>query len=54
MCCLLSGCRYAVKVVAPAGKILPLQHGVYLKDAITFPEMACSLLVVSLLGKHFW
>ncbi|XP_061363034.1 uncharacterized protein LOC133306692 isoform X2 [Gastrolobium bilobum] len=43
VCALLSGGGYAEKVAVPAGQVLPVPHGVSLKDATSFPEVACTV-----------
>ncbi|KAK6932503.1 Alcohol dehydrogenase, N-terminal [Dillenia turbinata] len=43
VCALLSGGGYAEKVVVPAGQVLPIPPGVSLKDAASFPEVACTV-----------
>ncbi|XAR66405.1 NADPH:quinone reductase [Bertholletia excelsa] len=43
VCALLSGGGYAEKVAVPAGQVLPVPAGVSLKDAATFPEVACTV-----------
>ena len=43
MCALLSGGGYAEKVAVPAGQILPVPPGISLKDAASFPEVACTV-----------
>lgn len=43
VCALLSGGGYAEKVAVPAGQLLPVPHGVSLKDAASFPEVACTV-----------
>lgn len=42
-CALLSGGGYAEKVAVPAGQVLPVPSGVSLKDAASFPEVACTV-----------
>ncbi|GJV86231.1 quinone oxidoreductase PIG3 [Tanacetum coccineum] len=43
LCALLSGRGYAEKVVVPAGQVLPIPSGISLKDAASFPEVACTV-----------
>nr|GEY98940.1 quinone oxidoreductase PIG3 [Tanacetum cinerariifolium] len=43
VCALLSGGGYAEKVVVPAGQVLPIPSGMSLKDAASFPEVACTV-----------
>nr|DAD23020.1 TPA_asm: hypothetical protein HUJ06_024483 [Nelumbo nucifera] len=43
VCALLSGGGYAEKVSVPAGQVLPVPPGVCLKDAASFPEVACTV-----------
>ncbi|KAA8515323.1 hypothetical protein F0562_018447 [Nyssa sinensis] len=43
VCALLSGGGYAEKVAVPAGQILPVPPGISLKDAASFPEVACTV-----------
>ncbi|KAK1375269.1 Alcohol dehydrogenase superfamily [Heracleum sosnowskyi] len=43
VCALLSGGGYAEKVAVPAGQLLPVPQGVSLKDAASFPEVACTV-----------
>ncbi|KAK2988818.1 hypothetical protein RJ640_022529, partial [Escallonia rubra] len=43
VCALLSGGGYAEKVAVPAGQVLPVPPGVTLKDAASFPEVACTV-----------
>ena len=43
VCALLSGGGYAEKVAVPAGQVLPLPPGVSLRDAASFPEVACTV-----------
>ncbi|EOA16998.1 hypothetical protein CARUB_v10005235mg [Capsella rubella] len=43
VCALLSGGGYAEKVSVPAGQILPIPAGISLKDAVAFPEVACTV-----------
>ncbi|XP_058073218.1 uncharacterized protein LOC131221931 [Magnolia sinica] len=43
VCALLSGGGYAEKVAVPAGQVLPIPPGVSLKDAASFPEVACTV-----------
>ncbi|KVH96950.1 Alcohol dehydrogenase GroES-like protein [Cynara cardunculus var. scolymus] len=43
VCALISGGGYAEKVAVPAGQVLPIPAGVSLKDAASFPEVACTV-----------
>lgn len=43
VCALLSGGGYAKKVAVPAGQVLPVPPGISLKDAASFPEVACTV-----------
>ncbi|KAI7758038.1 hypothetical protein M8C21_007402 [Ambrosia artemisiifolia] len=43
VCALISGGGYAEKVAVPAGQVLPIPPGVSLKDAASFPEVACTV-----------
>jgi len=43
VCALLSGGGYAEKVAVPAGQVLPVPPGISLKDAASFPEVACTV-----------
>lgn len=43
VCALLTGGGYAEKVAVPAGQVLPVPTGVSLKDAASFPEVACTV-----------
>ncbi|XP_071705926.1 uncharacterized protein [Rutidosis leptorrhynchoides] len=43
VCALISGGGYAEKVAVPAGQVLPIPYGVSLKDAASFPEVACTV-----------
>ncbi|KAK9268227.1 hypothetical protein L1049_010670 [Liquidambar formosana] len=43
VCALLSGGGYAEKVAVPAGQILPVPPNVSLRDAASFPEVACTV-----------
>lgn len=43
VCALISGGGYAEKVAVPAGQVLPIPSGVSLKDAASFPEVACTV-----------
>ncbi|CAL0334387.1 unnamed protein product [Lupinus luteus] len=43
VCALLSGGGYAEKVAVPAGQVLPVPTGLSLKDAASFPEVACTV-----------
>lgn len=43
VCALLSGGGYAEKVAVPAGQVLPVPAGISLKDAASFPEVACTV-----------
>ncbi|XP_077254067.1 uncharacterized protein LOC143893018 [Tasmannia lanceolata] len=43
VCALLTGGGYAEKVAVPEGQVLPIPLGVSLKDAASFPEVACTV-----------
>ncbi|XP_042387722.1 protein disulfide-isomerase like 2-1-like [Zingiber officinale] len=43
VCALLSGGGYAEKVAVPAGQLLPIPEGVSVRDAASFPEVACTV-----------
>lgn len=43
VCALLAGGGYAEKVAVPEGQVLPVPAGVSLKDAASFPEVACTV-----------
>ncbi|XP_004293553.1 PREDICTED: quinone oxidoreductase PIG3-like [Fragaria vesca subsp. vesca] len=43
VCALLSGGGYAEKVAVPEGQVLPVPPGISLKDAASFPEVACTV-----------
>ncbi|XP_052201195.1 uncharacterized protein LOC127807407 [Diospyros lotus] len=43
VCALLSGGGYAEKVAVPAGQVLPIPEGVSLREAASFPEVACTV-----------
>ncbi|KAI3498829.1 hypothetical protein L1887_34615 [Cichorium endivia] len=43
VCALINGGGYAEKVAVPAGQVLPIPSGVSLKDAASFPEVACTV-----------
>ncbi|GGL90841.1 NAD(P)H quinone oxidoreductase [Streptomyces fumigatiscleroticus] len=43
VCALLAGGGYAEKVVVPAGQLLPVPHGVDLKQAAALPEVVCTV-----------
>ncbi|GAB2231453.1 hypothetical protein Droror1_Dr00010460 [Drosera rotundifolia] len=43
VCALLSGGGYAEKVAAPEGQVLPVPQGISVKDAASFPEVACTV-----------
>ncbi|PRQ28780.1 putative NADPH:quinone reductase [Rosa chinensis] len=43
VCALLNGGGYAEKVAVPAGQVLPVPPGISLKDAASFPEVACTV-----------
>ncbi|KAA8515322.1 hypothetical protein F0562_018448 [Nyssa sinensis] len=43
VCALLSGGGYAEKVAVPAGQVLPVPPSIPLKDAASFPEVACTV-----------
>lgn len=43
VCALLAGGGYAERVAVPARQVLPAPPGVSLKDAASFPEVACTV-----------
>ncbi|XP_074307645.1 uncharacterized protein LOC141642679 [Silene latifolia] len=43
VCALLGGGGYAEKVAVPAGHVLPVPTGISLKEAASFPEVACTV-----------
>jgi putative PIG3 family NAD(P)H quinone oxidoreductase len=43
VCALLAGGGYAEYVAAPASQLLPIPHGVDLRDAAGLPEVACTV-----------
>ncbi|GAB4826881.1 hypothetical protein Ancab_033761 [Ancistrocladus abbreviatus] len=43
VCALLGGGGYAEKVAVPEAQVLPVPPGVSLKDAASFPEVACTV-----------
>ncbi|KAF3647942.1 putative beta-galactosidase 6-like, partial [Capsicum annuum] len=43
VCALIGGEGYAEKVVVSTGQVLPIPSGVSLKDAASFPEVACTV-----------
>ncbi|XP_042497987.1 quinone oxidoreductase PIG3-like [Macadamia integrifolia] len=43
VCALLSGGGYSEKVAVPSVQVLPVPHGISLKDAAAFPEVACTV-----------
>jgi putative PIG3 family NAD(P)H quinone oxidoreductase len=43
VCALLAGGGYAEYVAVPAGQLLPIPHGVDLRDAAGLPEVACTV-----------
>ncbi|KAL8152178.1 hypothetical protein V2J09_009938 [Rumex salicifolius] len=43
VCALLAGGGYAEKVAVPVGQVLPIPPGISLKDAASFPEVACTV-----------
>ncbi|XP_059659515.1 uncharacterized protein LOC132306209 [Cornus florida] len=43
VCALLGGGGYAEKVAVPAEQVLPIPPGISLKDAASFPEVACTV-----------
>ncbi|XP_073225060.1 uncharacterized protein [Cicer arietinum] len=43
VCALLAGGGYAEKVAVPEGQVLPVPPGISLKDAASFPEVACTV-----------
>ncbi|XP_057963260.1 uncharacterized protein LOC131154477 [Malania oleifera] len=52
VCALLSGGGYAEKVAVPAGQVLPVPTGVNLKDAASFPEVACTVWSTVFMMSH--
>ncbi|KAI4299306.1 hypothetical protein L6164_032775 [Bauhinia variegata] len=52
VCALLSGGGYAEKVAVPAGQVLPVPPGVSLKDAASFPEVACTVWSTIFMMSH--
>ncbi|RWW17926.1 hypothetical protein BHE74_00021825 [Ensete ventricosum] len=47
VCALLSGGGYAEKVAVPAGQVLSIPEGVSLRDAASFPEVACTVYLTT-------
>jgi hypothetical protein len=43
VCALLAGGGYAEKVAVAEGQVLPVPPGISLKDAASFPEVACTV-----------
>ncbi|KAL9250476.1 Quinone oxidoreductase PIG3-like protein [Drosera capensis] len=43
VCALLSGGGYAEKVAVPESQVLPVPQGISVKDAASFPEVACTV-----------
>ncbi len=43
VCALLAGGGYAEQVAVPAGQVLPVPHGVSVRDAAALPEVACTV-----------
>ncbi|CAA0835991.1 oxidoreductase- zinc-binding dehydrogenase family protein [Striga hermonthica] len=43
VCALVGGGGYAEKIAVPAGQVLPVPAGVSMKDAASFPEVACTV-----------
>ncbi|MHB9860484.1 NAD(P)H-quinone oxidoreductase [Streptomyces sp. YIM S03343] len=43
VCALLSGGGYAERVAVPVGQLLPVPHGVALKEAAALPEVVCTV-----------
>ncbi|ERN03438.1 quinone oxidoreductase PIG3 [Amborella trichopoda] len=52
VCALLSGGGYAEKVAVPAVQCLPIPLGVSLKDAASFPEVACTVWSTVFMMSH--
>ncbi|XP_059659541.1 uncharacterized protein LOC132306233 [Cornus florida] len=52
VCALLSGGGYAEKVAVPAGHVLPIPPGISLKDAASFPEVACTVWSTVFMMSH--
>ncbi|KAI4304335.1 hypothetical protein MLD38_039864 [Melastoma candidum] len=52
VCALLAGGGYAEKVAIPAGQVLPIPAGLSLKDAASFPEVACTVWSTVFMTSH--
>ncbi|XP_058764742.1 uncharacterized protein LOC131638210 [Vicia villosa] len=52
VCALLSGGGYAEKVAVPEGQVLPVPPGISLKDAASFPEVACTVWSTIFMTSH--
>ncbi|OWM77521.1 quinone oxidoreductase PIG3 [Punica granatum] len=53
VCALIGGGGYAEKVAVPAGQVLPVPSGISLKDAASFPEVACTVWsTVFMMSRH--
>lgn len=52
VCALLAGGGYAEKVAVPAGQVLPVPAGISLKDAASFPEVACTVWSTVFMMSH--
>ncbi|KAF6163208.1 hypothetical protein GIB67_025072 [Kingdonia uniflora] len=52
VCALLSGGGYAEKVAVPSGQVLPVPPGISLKDAASFPEVACTVWSTVFMMSH--
>uniref|UniRef100_A0A7N1A406 Enoyl reductase (ER) domain-containing protein n=1 Tax=Kalanchoe fedtschenkoi TaxID=63787 RepID=A0A7N1A406_KALFE len=52
VCALLSGGGYAEKVAVPAGQLLPIPRGISLRDAASFPEVACTVWSTVFMTSH--
>lgn len=52
VCALLAGGGYAEKVAVPAGQVLPVPRGISVKDAASFPEVACTVWSTVFMTSH--
>ncbi|XP_030528808.2 quinone oxidoreductase PIG3-like isoform X3 [Rhodamnia argentea] len=52
VCALLAGGGYAEKIAVPAGQVLPVPAGISLKDAASFPEVACTVWSTVFMMSH--
>jgi putative PIG3 family NAD(P)H quinone oxidoreductase len=43
VCALLAGAGYAERVAVPEGQLLPIPHGMSLREAAALPEVACTV-----------